>query len=93
MNLYTAGNEIKLTCVFTVKATGAAVDPTTVTAKVRKPDGTVDDLSGSVTKTATGNYWAPYTPDAVGVYQYEWSGSGSVEAAYIGKFFVTQQPF
>jgi len=53
---------------------GVLFDPTTVTFKVKKPDGTVETLS-SLTNSSTGVYTKNYTPLTVG--RYEWYAIGT----------------
>lgn len=91
MKQYTAGTAIRLSVAFTVVATAAPVDPTTVTGKVRKPDGS--NVTLTVVKDSTGNYHADFTPSDLGMHTYELAGTGAAEAVYIGRFLVTQQPF
>ena len=39
---------------------GLAVDPTTVTISVEKPDGSLDVTDAAMTKSATGSYYYDY---------------------------------
>lgn len=93
MNTYTQGTLVNLTGNFTAVAGGAFVDPTTVTCRVRLPNGTISDISASVTKTAVGQYAAQYLPTMTGQYAYEFIGTGAVEAASVSSFYVSPATF
>ncbi len=64
---------------------GAATNPTTVTAKVTKPDGTTDayvyGTDSELTRPSTGNYELEldldYDTDAVGIWYIQWRGTGA----------------
>ena len=85
MNTYPEGSNVRFSTVFQVPGTGAAVDPTTVTFKIKRPDtGVVVTYTyppaGNIVKDSTGNYHADYTCDFPGEWYYRWEGAG----AYIG---------
>jgi hypothetical protein len=69
------------------------VDPTAVTAKVKKPDGTVVDITSTVIKQSTGVYRADYLPVDVGIYEYEFIGTGSVQVPGVKTFEVRSEAF
>jgi hypothetical protein len=58
---------------------GKATNPTTVTCKVRKPDGTVATPAAS--NVSVGRYEATFDPDAAGVHRYRFEGTGAAKAA------------
>lgn len=89
MNQYIAGTNIVLTVNFK-SAAGVLTDPTTVTAEVRLPDGTIAALT--VAKTAVGIYTANYTPLVNGLFAYRFEGAGALVAAAEGAF-VAQTTF
>ena len=93
MNIYTASTLIQLTGSFVSTATGSAVVPSTVVCRVTDPTGLITDISSTVTNPSTGVYNATYTPLLLGMYQYEFIGSGSVQVAHAGQFLVNQVPF
>jgi len=74
---------------FTVTFTdinGAAADPTTVTIKVRPPDGATvtavnTDSPVLVTNSGVGVYYYDYTYSQEGRHFIEWSGGGALVAA------------
>lgn len=61
--------------------TGALADPTTVTLKVRDPDGVTDTYTysgASITRDALGKFSKQVTLDQAGVWAYHWKGTGTV---------------
>lgn len=88
-NSYLESQEIRLTGVFKVGT--VLTDPTTVTLRIKKPDGTLVTVSYAgleITKDSTGNFHYDYTPPAVGTYRARWDGTGSVKAAAERSFVV-----
>jgi hypothetical protein len=70
---------------------GTATDPTTVTLRVREPDGTTTSYTyagGDVTKAGAGDFYKDVSVDAAGVWAWEWVGTGTVAAAHSGAFRV-----
>jgi hypothetical protein len=65
---------------------GTPANPTSVTLRVRRPDGTVDVLP--TTPTAVGHYEAVVPLDAHGTWRYRWEGTGAVQAAEEGELLV-----
>jgi uncharacterized protein YfaS (alpha-2-macroglobulin family) len=84
MNLYQVGNVVRCTGAFT-SAAGAAVDPTTVTFRARKPDGTlityVYGTNAELVRDSTGNYRVDVSADAAGRWAYRFEGTGSAPSA------------
>ena len=86
MNSYPNGSNIRFSVVFKAVGTGAYVDPTTVTFRIRSPETnqvTTDTYPVPATyivKDSVGHYHADYTCDFPGDWPYRWEGSG----AYIG---------
>lgn len=96
LNSYVYQTEVRLTSAFSVN--GIATDPTTVTLKIKKPDGTVVTFTypASIAKDSVGNYHYDYMPptiaadpSAIGKYTWRWDGTGTVKAADEGSFKVT----
>lgn len=56
---------------------GVATDPTSITFKIKSPSGTV--TSPTVTREATGKYYADFTLTEPGVWQWEWETTGNIE--------------
>ncbi len=83
MNQYLVGTRVLLAGLFT-DANGNAIDPTTVAAKIRTPDGVVSDLT--VQRDGVGAYSVPFTTAAVGLHQYRFVGTGAAAAANEGAF-------
>lgn len=90
MNSYFIGQAVELRVEFR-DADDALADPTTVTAKVRDPAGTVTALSHS--HDDTGLYSASVTVDAPGVWWYRFAGTGDVIAAAEAEFEVAHTRF
>ena len=88
-NTYDIGDLVRITSAFTTQA-GTAVDPSTVTARVKDPSGTttVFTYPASVAKDATGDYHADFVPTLAGVHYYRWEGTGSAVAASEAFFYV-----
>ena len=93
MNSYTAGNLIRITAAFTSAVTQLPIDPTTVILNLKAPDATIQALSGSVVRDGLGAYHCDVTPTLVGLYVYEWEGTGALPVANLGQFLVTQGLF
>jgi hypothetical protein len=85
-NIYLIGNVIRLTASFTVSGTATDPSPTPV-CTVREPDGAT--ATPTVTKTATGAFYADYTPSKPGAHIYRWAGEGTAKSAAETTFFAT----
>lgn len=86
------GDVRRVSVAFTNLA-GAAADPTAVLLYVKKPGvGYTTYTYGvdvSVVKDSTGNYHADLTLDTVGMWLFEWAGTGVVTANEGGQFRVS----
>lgn len=84
MNVYEVGELVRCSGVFTNQA-GSAVDPSTVTFRVRKPDDTVTayvyGTDEEVVKDATGNYHVDVSATTSGRWFYRWEGGGTGQSA------------
>lgn len=87
---YHPGNVARLTASFT-DMTGQAVDPTTVTFIVRKPDGTTD--TPAPTKDAVGVYHVDETIDSAGEWLWRATGTGAAAASADSSFTVEPNTF
>lgn len=71
-----------------VDEAGVAADPTTVTFRLRTPDGTetsyVYGTDPEVERTAVGAYRFALTPSVSGPHHYRWVGAGAVAEAEEG---------
>jgi len=83
MNTYLVGTRVLLAGQFT-DSNGNALDPTTVVAKLRTPDGVVSTLT--VQRNGVGAFSVSYTPGAIGLHQYRFEGSGAAVAANESQF-------
>lgn len=89
-NDYLIGSVVRLSAAFT-SAAGAAIDPATVTLKIKDPAGTITAYTyaaAQVVKDAVGSYHYDYTPVASGRYTYRWESAGAGQAAGEGVFDV-----
>ena len=74
----------------------AATDPTTVTFKYEKPDGTITSIvypAAGVTKTGTGVYFAEVTFDVPGSWWRRWEGTGTITDGFEAPWYVTPTRF
>ncbi len=83
------GDIVRATATFRNIA-GVATDPTGVTFKLRKPDGTtttyVYPTDAQLVKDSTGNYHVDVTVTLAGFYEWRFEGTGTVTASVDGEF-------
>ncbi len=95
-NTYDKGDKIRISATFQ-DANGTDMDPTTITVKHKKPDGTVITwvygTDTEVVKDAVGKYHADITLDQSGTWLYRFEGTGSVVAAGEEVFHVRKSLF
>ena len=76
---------------------GAAVDPTAVLCKVRKPDGTITTLTygvdGALVKAAVGSYYTDVVATEAGIWAYRFYSTGTGQAAGETSFRVRESSF
>lgn len=92
-DIFDQGDLVRLKAVFTDAETGVAVDPDTVTFRVRKPDGTVTDYAypAQATKTAVGAYQADVDADQAGSWRWRAFSTGNGQAAEEDGFTVRRE--
>lgn len=93
-NIYDIGDRIRLSVAFT--SAGTATDPTTITCKVKEPDGTITTATyalAEVVKDSTGNYHYDFTPDQEGKHYYRFEGAGALIAAAESDFMIRDSVF
>jgi hypothetical protein len=91
MNSYDLGDVARISTIYTITATGAVLDPTTVTMVVMAPDRTETTYTyagGTVTKDSTGNYHVDVSIAAAGLWRYRWTSTGTGQASEEGAFEV-----
>ncbi len=92
MNTYDIGDIVRIANVFTTTATGAVLDPTTVSLVVLAPDGTETTytyLGGNpITRDSQGTYHVDVAITQVGRYRYRWTSTGTGASAEEGAFEV-----
>ena len=85
---YDLGDTRRLSAAFTVSS--AATDPTTLTFKMREPDGTVTtyvwETDAELVKDSTGNFHVDWLLAKVGKHYYRWIGTGAAAEADTGEF-------
>ena len=72
---YYPGSYIILSAQFSDPASGAGVDPTTVTVQIQQPDGTIATPTPS--RISTGYYTAVYVAPVSGTFTQRWVGAGA----------------
>ena len=85
-NIYLIGNVVRLTANFSVAGTATDPSPAPV-CTVKAPGGGTS--TPSVTKSATGVYFADFTPTEAGLHTYRWAGEGTAKSAAETTFFAT----
>lgn len=65
---------------------GNPANPSTVTLRIRKPDGTV--LTPTPTSAVTGIWTSIVVPDQAGIWEVGWAGTGTVTKTSEGRFNV-----
>lgn len=84
MTDYDLGDLVTISGVITV--TGIATDPSFIEIHVRNPSGTL--TTASALKSAVGIYYNNITANMPGVWTYQFSASGTVQAVGNGNFTV-----
>lgn len=96
VNAYDIGDEVTLTGVFTDTASALA-DPTTITFRLRTPDGGSTSLvygtDAALTRSTTGTYIVNWLTSAPGDYFYRYVGTGNVKSAGERQFRVKGSRF
>jgi hypothetical protein len=90
---YTQNDLVRLSLAVTQQSDGTPISPTTLTAKVKLPDGSIDDLTASIVQDGIGLYHVDFLPTMVGAYLYEFIGTGAAQIAAVGSFNVDQATF
>ena len=94
VNTYDKGDLVRVKATFTVSS--VVTDPTTVTLKVKDPDGTITTYTyagGTVTKTSTGLYYKDVSVSNDGVWYYRFEGTGACQSAAEAQFKVRKSEF
>jgi hypothetical protein len=101
MNEFTSGQGVEFRVTFTSPdAVGGGnptglVDPTTVAFRLRPPSGIDVDLTlagGGVVRESLGVFYARQTLAQVGVWEYHWVGTGTLDAVVAGWVRVVADP-
>lgn len=90
-NSYDLGDLVRISGVFK-DAAGEAIDPTSVSFRLRDPAGTVTTyvygVAAELVKDSTGNYHIDVGASASGTWRYRWQSTGTGQAAEEGAFVV-----
>jgi len=93
---YQQGDLVRISATFKNSA-GTAIDPTSVKAHYKKPDGTkvtkTYPTDAEVVKDSTGNYRMDIDANAAGVWKYGWSSTGTGQAAEQSEFHIAAWEF
>lgn len=82
-NAYDIGDVIRVTGTFT-DADGTAIDPDTITCKVKDPSGNIASYTyadSEVTRSDTGVYYVDVTIDEAGDWWYRFESTGTGKTA------------
>lgn len=95
-NYYDVGDLVHITADFTNQA-GSPTDPTAVICKIKTPGGTVTTYTygtdPEIVKDSVGSYHLDHIATQEGTYKYRWEGTGAVQAAEDGRFYVDDSDF
>lgn len=91
---YTIGDLIRLLVTFQTTS-GAFIDPTGLTLRIKLPDSTVIEWAypGDITQTATGKFQYDFLSTTAGTHRYRWEGTGTAQGAVEGSFKVAESAF
>lgn len=91
-DVYFVGQQLRLSCTFTVD--GTATDPTTVTLKVTDPSGNLDTYTyalAQIAKSTTGVFYKDINFAEEGYWKYRWEGTGACAAVTEGSVRMTTE--
>jgi len=94
-SMYDLGQQPRITETFTSISTGLPVDPTDITATVKKPDGTVttyDYNPGAIIRDSLGVYHLDLTTDQPGTWAARIVGTGAAADVGTVTFYVRSDP-
>lgn len=81
---YQVGDSYVCRAEFRLSETNALADPLTITVTVRRPDGTIADVtypSASLSRVALGVYRLVVDVDVAGIWRVRWRSTGDAKAA------------
>jgi hypothetical protein len=89
LTTYDIGDQILITATFKVGTT--ATNPSTITLKIKYPDGTITShtgLAGGLTNPSTGTWQYLEAPTMPGIHWYGWTGTGSAAAYEEDRYYI-----
>lgn len=94
-NTYDIGDAVR--CSITFAVSGTATDPTTVTARVKTPTGTINSyvygVDSALVKDGIGTYHLDVYPNVAGTWAYRFEGTGAAWSATETTFNVRGSAF
>lgn len=93
--MFDIGDQVRVSVTFTSTNGGTYIDPTTVTLKLKKPNGQVLQYTypSGVNKDFTGIYYRDFEVTDSGRYYYRWEGDGGNPSATESWFVVKESEF
>ncbi len=91
MSEYLTGTLVKCRAAFTDPDTGAAVDPTTVSAVITNPVNVVTSFTygdGLLVKDSVGHYRVNVSAAVIGTWMYRFTSTGSYQGADESLFYI-----
>lgn len=94
MNIHDLQDAVRLEVTFT-DFNGNPADPSSVTVRIRKPNGTTltQTFPGAVIKDGIGQYHLDVIVDLPGYWVYRWEGSGALQESAQDVFLVRESAF
>jgi len=86
MNIYDVGDRVIITATFKT-SDGVLADPSSVSAVVRAPDGTIQTFTAPA-HPSTGYYEQAVDPSTPGNWRYKFVGTGTMLTVQEGMFYV-----
>jgi len=94
---YDIGDQAILTAVFTIAATGAAIDPDAVYVQIKTPSGVITSyqygVDIEVENPSVGTYTIDVEVTEHGIWYYRWYSTGTGMAAGEGRFDAKSSEF
>ena len=85
--IYEIGDLARISVLFT-DILNNPENPTTVTLVVLAPDGTSSTITSGIINPSTGNFYYDFPVAQSGIYKFQYTGVGSVQAVQEGQFIV-----
>jgi nitrogen fixation protein FixH len=73
--------------------TGAAVDASSLTLKIKHPSGNIDTITSAIAQDGTGQYHYDLDLNNAGSYSIRWESTGQTQGASESSLFVFESQF